>query len=81
MLSVAGEVGVGRRVAHLYGEAIVGHVEGLKLLRPDEPHGARLGVQDVDQLQGYVLNPGMRMELIILIQAMWVAVTVLGNEI
>ena len=70
MLSVAGEVGVSRRVAHLYGEAVVGHVEGLKLLRPDQPHGARLGVQDIDQLQGYVLNPGMRMELIILIQAM-----------
>ena len=70
MLSVAGEVRVGGRVAHLDGEPVVGHVEGLKLLRPNEPHGARLGVQDIDQLQGYVLNPGMRMELIILIQAM-----------
>ena len=68
MLSVAGEVGISRRVAHLDREAIVGHVEGLKLLGPDEPHGARLGVQDIDQLQGYVLNPGMRMELIILIR-------------
>ena len=60
MLSVAWQVRVGRRVAHFNGEPVVGHVEGLELLGPDEPHRASLGVENVDQFQGNVLDPGNR---------------------
>ena len=58
VLSVAREIRVGGSVAHLDGQPVVGHVEGLQLLGPDQPHRTRPRVQDIDQLQGHVLNPG-----------------------
>lgn len=52
VLAIARKIGVCRRVADLHREPVVGHVERLQLLGPNQPDRPGLGVENVDQFQG-----------------------------